>query len=98
MANVNNLFVRIYQLNLNAKKVSDSTGISTGNLSDWKKGKCLPSAEKLETLADYLDCSVDYLLGRTDNPEVNRSIDTEIRLVAEKNISISLIDESEDIT
>ena len=23
-------------------------------------------------IADYLDCSVDYLLGRTDNPEVNR--------------------------
>ena len=23
-------------------------------------------------LADHLDCSVDYLLGRTDNPEVNR--------------------------
>ena len=23
-------------------------------------------------IADYLDCSVDYLLGRTDNPEINR--------------------------
>ena len=23
-------------------------------------------------IADYLDCSTDYLLGRTDNPEVNR--------------------------
>lgn len=22
-------------------------------------------------IADYLDCSVDYLLGRTDNPDVN---------------------------
>ena len=29
-------------------------------------------AEKLERIADYLDCSVDYLLGRTDNPAVNR--------------------------
>ena len=26
----------------------------------------------LAKIADYLDCSVDYLLGRTDNPEVNR--------------------------
>lgn len=24
-------------------------------------------------IADYLDCSVDYLLGRTDIPEINRS-------------------------
>ncbi len=23
-------------------------------------------------IADVLDCSVDYLLGRTDNPEINR--------------------------
>lgn len=23
-------------------------------------------------IADCLDCSVDYLLGRTDNPDVNR--------------------------
>lgn len=23
-------------------------------------------------IADALDCSVDYLLGRTDNPEINR--------------------------
>ena len=23
-------------------------------------------------IADSLDCSVDYLLGRTDNPEINR--------------------------
>lgn len=26
----------------------------------------------LARIADYLDCSVDYLLGRTDKPEVNR--------------------------
>lgn len=67
MTNINNLFIRIVELNLTAKKVSDATGISTGNLSDWKNGKCLPSADKLATLADYLDCSVDYLLGRTTN-------------------------------
>ncbi len=29
-------------------------------------------ANNLARIADYLDCSVDYLLGRTDNPDVNR--------------------------
>ena len=28
----------------------------------------LPRAEALARIADYLDCSVDYLLGRTDDP------------------------------
>lgn len=72
MVNIANLFIRIRDQGLTAKKVSDATGISTGNLSDWKSGRCLPSAEKLDVLADYLDCSVDYLLGRTDKPEVNK--------------------------
>jgi len=29
------------------------------------------TAINLARIADYLGCSVDYLLGRTDNPEVN---------------------------
>lgn len=28
--------------------------------------------DSLAKIADYLDCSVDYLLGRTDNPEINK--------------------------
>ena len=39
-------------------------------ISDKKGLSCFPLAR----IADYLDCSVDYLLGRTDNPEVNRSL------------------------
>ena len=31
-----------------------------------------PRLEAMCKIADYLDCSVDYLLGRTDNPEVNK--------------------------
>lgn len=31
-----------------------------------------PRLDAIAQMADYLDCSVDYLLGRTDNPEVNR--------------------------
>lgn len=72
MVNLENLFKRISERGLNAKKLSEATGISTGNISDWKSGRSMPSAIKLDTLADYLDCSVDYLLGRTDNPEINR--------------------------
>lgn len=30
-------------------------------------------ANNLAKIADYLDCSVDYLLGRTDNPDSHKS-------------------------
>ena len=69
MVNLDNLFLRIKELKLTAKKLSDDTGISTGNISDWKSGRSMPTALKLVILADYLGCSVDYLLGRTDDPE-----------------------------
>lgn len=39
---------------------------------DMERRDYTPSAEVVEKIADYLDCSVDYLLGRTDNPEVNK--------------------------
>ena len=71
MSNLNNLFIRINDLGLNAKILSENTGISTGNISDWKSGRSMPTAKKLISLADFLNCSIDYLLGRTNNPEIN---------------------------
>lgn len=72
MVQLDNLFKRMAERGLNAKRLSEATGTSTGNISDWKSGRSMPSAAKLDVLADCLDCSVDYLLGRTDNPAVNR--------------------------
>ena len=73
MVNLNNLFEFISLKGLTAKKVSSDTGISTGNISDWKSGRSMPTANKLVILADYLECSVDYLLGRTDDPTWHKS-------------------------
>lgn len=49
--------------------------LSTGNTGSWKKGK-LPNGETLLKIADYLDCSVDYLLGRTDEPGVPHQLES----------------------
>ena len=32
----------------------------------------MPKADNLAKIADYLDCSTDYLLGRTDNPDSHK--------------------------
>ena len=32
-----------------------------------------PSAERLQQIADYFNVSTDYLLGRTDNPNIANS-------------------------
>lgn len=52
--------------------VGKEIGISSGIITKWKTDNTLPNGETLIKIADYLDCSVDYLLGRTDKPEVNK--------------------------
>ncbi len=44
-------------------------GINAINQINDAKGM---ASFSLARIADHLDCSVDYLLGRTDKPEVNR--------------------------
>ena len=34
---------------------------------DWLSGGCFPSLENLVKLADYFKCTIEYLLGRTEN-------------------------------
>lgn len=53
---------------ITAYKVAKETGISQGLMSEYKNGVKLPTVQNLVKIADYLGCSVDYLLGRTDNP------------------------------
>ncbi len=65
---LSNLFNLFDKFNINAKIVAEATGISAGNISDWKKGRSYPTASKMIVLADYLGCSIDYLCGRTDIP------------------------------
>lgn len=66
-------FVDILQINnVTAYKVAKGTGISQGLMNEYKNGVKLPTIQNLAKIADYLNVSVDYLLGRTDKPEVNR--------------------------
>ena len=68
-----NRFVEILQIKqLTAYKVAKETGISQGLMNEYKNGVKLPTIQNLIKIANYLNCSTDYLLGRTDNPDVNR--------------------------
>ena len=42
----------------------------------YEKGKNYPEVRRLLILADYFGVSLDYLVGRTDNPESHRWCDT----------------------
>ena len=48
------------------------TGIDQALLSKYESGKRLPTTEALLILSDFYNVSIDYILKRTDNPEINR--------------------------
>ena len=53
---------------VSAKTVADALGISKAAVSQFETGKNAPSAAVLIALADYFDVSLDYLVGRSDDP------------------------------
>ncbi|MCL2696594.1 MAG: helix-turn-helix domain-containing protein [Oscillospiraceae bacterium] len=69
-----NIFVHLMQSrNVSSYKFTKDTGIDNGLISKWKNGIQLPSAVSLIKIADYFEVSVDYLLGRTDNPDSHKA-------------------------
>lgn len=50
------------------KAMLSELGLGVNLISQVANGQNITSAN-LTSIADYLDCSVDYLLGRIDNPE-----------------------------
>lgn len=64
------------KLRLQKKKtqlqVQMDTGIEQALLSKYESGKRVPPTETLIALADYYGVSMDYVMGRTDRPEINK--------------------------
>lgn len=57
--------------NITKKSIADTIGISVRNYYRYERGEQNPKLPILILLADYFDFSIDYLVGRTDNPNIN---------------------------
>lgn len=56
-------------------KMGIESGAGKSAVDNIKKGS-MPASDKLAKMADYLNCSVDYLLGREDTILQNQSNNT----------------------
>ena len=54
---------------LTQKQVAAALGITEQAYQRYEYGKTVPSALVLLALADYFNVSLDYLVGRSDDPE-----------------------------
>lgn len=53
-------------------QIQMATGIEQALLSKFENGVRIPPTETLIILADYYGVSMDYIMCRTDNPEINQ--------------------------
>ena len=60
------------QNNLTQDQLGKQINVSRYAILTYEKAKSYPDVEGLIALADYFKVSTDYLLGRTDDPEINR--------------------------
>lgn len=50
------------------KQVADGIGISEVGLQNYENGRRKPAFDVLIALADFYEVSLDYLVGRSDDP------------------------------
>ncbi len=51
------------------KDIANAVGISLMGYYRYERGEREPTLSTLVSLADYFNVSLDYLVGRSDNPE-----------------------------
>lgn len=76
-------YARCLEKGTKPNPLGKNIGISSGVLTKWKDG-AIPNGETLFKIAEALDCSVDYLLGRTDNPQSHKGEKTGTQILIER--------------
>ena len=54
------------------KEVAEAIGVAVRNYQRYEADEQRPAFDVLIALANFYDVSIDYLVGRTNNPNMNR--------------------------
>ena len=57
---------------LKQKQLADALGVTGIAIQNYENNRRKPAYDILIAMADYFGVSLDYLVGRTNNPAVNR--------------------------
>lgn len=79
---MNNLKEIREKKNITQIKLSTEIEVSQEIISHYEIGKSKPNIDNLNKLADYFNCSTDYLLGRTNNPAPIRNLSVNEKEIA----------------
>ena len=78
--------------------VLNECSVNRNFIYDLEKKSMSPSCDKISRIADRLNCSVDYLLGRTDEVAVNKNSNafTQTDVTFEQKRLMSLFEKASD--
>ena len=60
-----NLKDLMFDNNLSQKDLAESTAIDRASINRYLKGNCIPNLKAVVRLAEYFNCSVDFLIGKS---------------------------------
>lgn len=60
----------LHKTKTSQRKLASHLGYSSQTVSKWVTGLSSPDPDTLSKIADFFNCSTDYLLGRVDYPEL----------------------------
>lgn len=92
------IFARLEELHMSQIELSRRTGIATSTISDWRKKKINPQADKLVAICKVLDMSlVDLLCDEKDktNEILTRDYQVDIQTII-SSIEAATIEKRED--
>jgi len=59
---------------MSQSELAEKSGLLPSAVSHFETGRRLPSLTNLKALSDGLNVTTDYLIGRTDKPEVSKPV------------------------
>ena len=69
------IFARLEELHMSQIELSRKTGIATSTISDWRKKKINPQADKLVTICKALDMSLVDLLCDEEDKKIEHAME-----------------------
>lgn len=84
----------IQKKGITKNKLLTDLHLSKNSFLNWSERGNIPSAEVVQKIADYLDVPLDYLMGRTDDPN-QKPGETNIRF---DEFSYAMYNESKELS
>lgn len=57
-----------FQNGVTQKAIAEGIGVTPGSIQRFEYGTAKPKLDTVVSLADFFNVSLDYLVGRSDNP------------------------------